>query len=278
MKLVYHYPQTLSEIFSIPLPEHVYYLAGGSDINVQTKNGLIKDGAIIHIQHLAELGFIEENDEFLRIGTTATISQILASRKCKKNAPILIKALTEFASPLIKNIATLGGNIANGSPTADAIPALLVLNAHLELIGFNGKRLVALRDWYTGYKQNILPAGELIAAVIINKNAQSTYLDFTCKIAARKSLSIGKVGIAALLKKENEIIKDMRIAVSSMSAFPMRLTGVEASLIGKDARAIDLAWLQTQLDKELIPITDMRSDADYRRVTNAKLILNFIKE
>ncbi len=235
-----------------------YYLAGGTDINVQISKQMIKDSTIFFIGNLQELKGIDAKNDELIIGAGVSFGQIIGSELVKANAPLLSQSLVNFASPLLQNTATIGGNIANGSPTADATPILLALDAQVLLVSAKGERKVKLCDYFTGYKQSVLEKGEVIKAVIVPiEKGMSTFYK---KVSSRKSLTIAKVALAAVYRKNGDKFESLRIAVGSLNEYARRLPAVEKVLQsgGSDAD------LQAALKKEITPITDLRSDAEYR--------------
>lgn len=270
-------PKNLKELHSIAdkIDGKYYYLAGGTDINVQIKHEMIgKDDNIIYINELSELkGIIEEEDEII-LGSLTTFTQLLKSELMQKYFPILAENLQNFASPLLQTTATIGGNIANGSPTADIIPLLLVLDAKLILSGANGERTVMLNGFYTGYKKNFLAKGEIIKSIVINKNALNGANTFYKKVGARKILTIAKVSLAAIWEMENSKIKRICLAAGSLNEYARRLPLVEQYLLNKKKTEVDLKKLEEILKQEVTPISDLRSDREYR----FQVCLNLIKE
>ncbi len=235
-----------------------YYLAGGTDLNVQINKQMIKDSTLFFIGNLSELKGIEVKNDELLIGAGASFGQIIDSKLVKANACLLSDALVNFASPLLQNTATIGGNIANGSPTADATPILLALDAQVEMVSAKGSRRVKLCDYFTGYKKSVLAKGEVIKALVIpiEKDKSSFYK----KVSSRKSLTIAKVSLAAVYSKSGGKFDSLRIAVGSLNEYARRLPKVEKVLLsgGSDSE------MKAALQKEITPITDLRSDADYR--------------
>ncbi|MFO7897097.1 MAG: xanthine dehydrogenase family protein subunit M [Candidatus Cloacimonadales bacterium] len=260
-------PQNLPELFEIAnsLPDKYYLLAGGTDINVQIKHRMIPPSAdIIYINHLAELQGEIETDDTIVFRALTTFQDLLSSKLVKAHFPLLSDNLQNFASPLLQTTATIGGNIANGSPTADIMPLLLVLETELILTSKAGERTIALQDFYSGYKKNALKNGEIIKAVVIKKSAQENAKTFYQKVGARKTLTIAKVSLAALISKENSIIKEIRLAAGSLNEYARRLPLTEDFLRGQKIDQIDHTELKNIIQKEITPISDLRSDADYR--------------
>jgi CO/xanthine dehydrogenase FAD-binding subunit len=273
-------PKNLGELHSIAdkIDGKYYYLAGGTDINVQIKHEMIgNDDNIIYINELPELKVIVEKEDEVILGSLTTFAELLENELMQKYFPILAENLQNFASPLLQTTATIGGNIANGSPTADIIPLLLVLNAKLILSSINGKRTIMLNDFYSGYKKNSLAKGEIIESIVLNKNAQMGANTFYKKVGARKTLTIAKVSLAAIWEKENSKINKIHIAAGSLNEYARRLPLTEQYLLGKNKAEIDIDKLEQILKLEVTPISDLRSDKEYRFQVCLNLILEIIE-
>ncbi len=274
----FYKPKSLLELFEISekIERKKYFLAGGTDINIQIKNGIIKDESIIFLNHLSELKGILKSNNHIIIGALTNIREILESKLLKDKLPFFQNSLLQFASPLIQTTATIGGNIANGSPTADVVPLLLVLDAKLKLFSKSKLREVPISEFYTGYKKFILKRNEIIGAVLIPENAETGYETFYQKVGSRKALYIAKLAIAGLKKISNNIIEDIKLAVGSLNEYPRRLYKVEEYLKDKPVNEIDFSELENQLKKEITPITDLRSDKGYRYQVCVNLIRTFL--
>jgi len=274
----FYKPENLNNLFDMLAAGSArkYLLAGGTDINVQIKNGLIKDGEIIYINHLDELSGIKVCNDDIEIGAATTFFDILHSDLIGTHLPFLQASLDFFASPLLQTSATIGGNIANGSPTADVMPLLLVLDAELELISKTNTRKVAVSDFFFGYKRSVIKSEEIISKIIINKDSEKDYQHFYEKVGARKTLTIAKVALAGLKKKASGKIAEVKLAVGSLNEFARRLPKVEKFIMNKSITEIDYIKLEEILSEEITPITDLRSDKEYRYHVCANLIRTFL--
>jgi len=274
----FHKPKTLLELFEITekIEGKKYFLAGGSDVNVQIRKGLIKDEPLIFINHLKELKGIQHSGDQIIIGALNTFKEIINSNLIKQKFPFFQKALKNFASPLLQSIATIGGNIANGSPTADVVPILLVLDAKLKLFSKSKMRVIPLSVFFQGYKQFNLNKNEIIGAVLIPEDAESGHETFYRKIGSRKSLYIAKIALAGLKKISNNKIINVKFAVGSLNEYPRRLKILESYLINKHYSDIEKDEIQKILLKEITPISDLRSDKNYRFEVCLNLINDFL--
>lgn len=276
MKL--YQPENLADLFS-KLEDskgEKFLLAGGTDINVQIKNGVITDGDIFFINHLSSLKGIKKVDNKIHLGSLTSYNELINSDLVKEHLPFLQDSLTNFASPLLTTMATIGGNIANGSPTNDVTPPLLVLDAELELISKSGSRIVPLKDFFTGYKKFLLEENEIIKGIIIPIDAEKGYNSFYEKVGARKTLTIAKVAFAGLKKTQAGNITEIKLAVGSLNEYPRRLQLLEEFLINKQVDSLKIDEISEVLSKEITPISDLRSDKEYRYKVCLNLIRSFL--
>ena len=266
----FHKPQSLPDCLCLlGKLKDPWLLAGGTDINVQIRHKLNMKNDVVLINHLPELRGIKVEDGKLIIGATVTIKEISDSEIIKKECPYLSESLANFASPLISNLATIAGNIANSSPTADTIPLLLVLNAALVLSSTHGYRNIALHKFYTGYKHNVLNPGEIISSIEIPLMPLDSYESHYVKVGSRKALTIAKAALA-LVKTKNEY----RIAAGSLTEYPKRLVNVKAYL-NNNSNILN-SKLFAALDEDVSPISDFRSDEDYRLQVCRNHLVKFI--
>ncbi|MCF7858794.1 MAG: FAD binding domain-containing protein [Candidatus Cloacimonetes bacterium] len=253
-----------------------YFLAGGTDINVQIKKEFIKDGNFYYINEIDELNGIKRKNEKVHVGALTTYRELLESDTISEHFPFLQRSLTNFASPLLTTMATIGGNIANGSPTNDVTPPLLVLDAELELISVAGIRNVSLTSFFTGYKKSLLKKDEIIKGVVLSIQAENGYETLYKKVGARKTLTIAKVALAGLKKIKEGKIDEIKLAVGSLNEYPRRLDKLEEYLNNIMIRDINKNTIDEILSKEITPISDLRSDKEYRYRVCLNLILSFL--
>lgn len=252
----------------------VYYAAGTTDLYVQWKDGiLVEPNVFIDVSRAAELKKISKIAGAVTIGSLTTFSEIIESALCRKHLPLLIAAAKTVGSPLIRNRATIGGNIANSSPAGDSLPALVALDAYLVLRLGSKRRKVAAADFITGPKRNILAAGEFIESVIAPTTSSSpkastpaSNFSIFLKLGSRKALAISKVSLAINATVKNRLISSIRIAAGAVGPTIVRCRRTEDVLTGAslgDKSKIELA--KKTLAAEILPIDDFRSTAEYRR-------------
>jgi len=275
----FYKPTSLPDLFKIArkIEGKKYFLAGGTDINIQIKNGMIKDEPIIYINHLDELRGITELDDDIVIGSLSNFKELLESDTIKQYLPFLQRSLHAFASPLLQAMATLGGNLANGSPTADITPLLLVLDAKLKLLSKSKMRIIPVSEFFSGYKQFNMKQNELIGAIVISKKAEQGFEAFHKKVGSRSSLTIAKVGLAGLKKVDNNVVKEIKLAAGSLNEYARRLPKLESFLTGKNISSIDYVEMEEVLKQEITPISDLRSDKGYRYQVTVNLLKDFLE-
>jgi Xanthine dehydrogenase, iron-sulfur cluster and FAD-binding subunit A len=182
-----------------------------------------------------------------------------------------------FASPQIKNRATLIGNVANASPIGDSIPFLLVMNARVVISSVNGEREVDINDFYQGYKTLDLKDSELIKGIKIpylNKNESLKLY----KVSNRKDMDISVVTFAGKISVEKNNVSKISLAVGGVGPVVLRPTKTESSLIGKKFERTQFEDAANILKSEVSPIEDVRGSARFRRVLSKNLLLKFFVE
>lgn len=251
-------------------------IAGGTDLMVLYAAGKLPARKLVSIWNLPELRRIEVSPEEIRIGAASTYSDLLAHAVVREEFPLLAAAAAETGGVANQNRGTLGGNIANASPAADSLPALLAHEARLILRSVRGERIVPYTDFHRGYKKHALEPDELIAAVALPRNTAG-YLSYGRKVGTRRAQAIAKVAVAALGKLSRGTIEDPRIAVASVAPVPLRLGATEALLAGRPAQRALVAAARESVEAEIRPIDDLRSTARYRAAVTANLVAEFVE-
>jgi CO/xanthine dehydrogenase FAD-binding subunit len=250
--------------------------AGGTDLMVLLEAGKLAHRHFLNIQHLPELGGIEATDDHITLGALTTYTQVQADAILREEFPMLCEAASLTGGVAIQNRGTIGGNIANASPAADSLPALLVYEAELELVSARESRRVAYQGFHTGYKTTVMRQDELIKAIRLPRAAKG-WRQHARKVGTRKAQAIAKVCFAGMAIMDGDEIKDIRLAYGSVAPVPVRALKTEAVL---KSRKIDMAAIQdsrAELAAELKPIDDMRSTAEYRMQVAANLLEEFLK-
>lgn len=251
--------------------------AGGTDLMVLLEAGKLAQQRFISLWHLPELRGIETRDDHVLIGALTTYTQIQQHPILRAEFPLLCAAAGVTGSIAIQNRGTIGGNIANASPAADSLPALLVYEAELELIAAQRARWVAYRDFHTGYKTTLLGAAELIKTIRLPRTTTG-WRQHARKVGTRKAQAIAKVCCAALAQTDGAVIKDVRLAFGSVAPVPLRAGRTEDLLRGQRPDAAIIKAAGAALLRELRPIDDLRSTADYRARVAVNLLEEFLRQ
>jgi carbon-monoxide dehydrogenase medium subunit len=258
-------PTSLQEAVALcaKYKEKAKIMAGGTDLIVQVKQNKIDPDILISLENVRELNFISCEQNGINIGAMTPASVIERSQAIKNGCAVLSDAAAKLANPLIRRKATIGGNLCNGSPSADLAPALLVLGARLKIVGEKGERLVDIENFFVGPKQTALSAGEILARIIIPQTvpeARAVYLKSTRSGGADLSV----VGVAVLTTMSGRTIKDIRIGLGAVAPTPMRAKETENLLRGKTVSEDALEAICVNTSSEACCISDVRCTADYR--------------
>ena len=248
--------------------------AGGTDLMVLLEAGKLEHRNYINIWNLKELRGIEVSATEVVLGALTTYTEIQSHPVLRSEFSMLCQAASETGGLAIQNRGTLGGNIANASPAADSPPALLVYDAELELLSTSGSRRVPYKDFHTGYKQMILQPQELLARIRLPRSTKGL-AHYYRKVGTRKAQAISKVCFAATARTGEDLLSDIRIALGSVAPIPIRCVQTETALRGQ--RVDSLRRLgRDALAREIVPIDDIRSTADYRIRVSLNLLDDFL--
>ncbi|MFF3316004.1 xanthine dehydrogenase small subunit [Streptomyces sp. NPDC003035] len=235
-------------------------VAGSTDWGVEVNIRSRRANCVVAVDRLPELRDLRVESEHIEIGAALTLTEI--ERRLDGAVPLLADLFPQFASRLIRNGATLGGNLGTGSPIGDSPPVLLALEASVVLADADGEREVPLADYFTGYRQSVRRPGELIRAVRIPLPL-SPVTAFH-KIAKRRFDDISSVAVAFALDIEDGIVRRARIGLGGVAATPIRALTTEAALEGAPWTAETVEAAAAVLRAEGTPMNDHRASAAYR--------------
>ncbi|WP_046775736.1 xanthine dehydrogenase small subunit [Streptomyces yangpuensis] len=235
-------------------------VAGSTDWGVEVNIRSSRADCVIAVDRLTELRELHVGSERIEIGAALTLTEI--ERRLDGEVPLLAELFPQFASRLIRNSATLGGNLGTGSPIGDSPPVLLALEASLVLTGADGEREVPLGDYFTGYRQSVRRPGELIRAVRIPRPLAPVTAFH--KIAKRRFDDISSVAVAFALDIEDGTVRTARIGLGGVAATPVRALATEAALEGGPWTAESVEAAARVLSTEGTPLDDHRASAQYR--------------
>jgi CO/xanthine dehydrogenase FAD-binding subunit len=268
-------PEVLAQIGSAPgawTP-----IAGGTELMVAHAAGRLNIPKLISVWGLPELGFISVSGDSMSIGGGVTFGQIRRHAAIAADFPLLSRAASWIGSIANQNRATLAGNIVNGSPAADAPPALLVYDAEIELISQDGSRRLPYSEFHLGYKQSVLKPDELVLALHLPRRF-ANHAQYLRKVGTRKAMAITKVALAGTAIVKAGSVTEIRIAAASVADRPVRMTAAETALLGRKLSLDTRHAALSALLREVRPIDDIRSTAEYRKQVAANLLEEFLNQ
>ncbi len=265
-------PSSLSDVLDL-LAENpdARLVAGSTDWGVELNIRHARAALSIGIDRLDELRELTIGDRVIDIGAALSLSEV--ERILAGRVPLLAQLFPTFASRLIRNGATLGGNLGTGSPIGDAAPALLALDASLVLAARDGEREVRLAEYFTGYRRTVKRPGELIKTIRIPAPVAS--LTAFHKISKRRFDDISSVAVAFAVELQDGAVRDIKIGVGGVAATPVRALDAEAALAGKPWNRESVVAAADVLGEEGTPINDHRASAAYRSAMLRTSLLKF---
>lgn len=272
--VTHHIPSTLEEALKLLDSNQYQVMCGGTDLMVQSRswaNTVPKwTKPLVFIRQLSELNYIKETQDDIEIGSVTSYETLLNSSLVPK---VLKDTIIEIAAPGIRQVGTLGGNIANASPAADAVCTLIALDAKVDIISFNSSRTEKICDLIIGVKKTTLKPNEIIRCIKI-PNVEHDYAKFY-KVGGRKADAISKVSFCALCNVKDNIITKFRIAFGAVGPKVSSDIFTDELLVGRTIDDVKNSVDDiTEKYKILItPIDDQRSTKEYRH----KVALNMIK-
>jgi len=272
-------PRSLNELWAVIADEpaaRVY--AGGTDLLVAMRSGMVDPPALICLERLADLQGVREEGEDVWLGAATTHSALLKNPLIRQHLPVLAQALQTLGSPPIRNMGTIGGNICTASPAGDTLPPLYVLAAEVELHGKAGIRRVPLHQFITGPGQTLLGAGEILTGIRIRKPPGVNHQRFT-KVGQRQALACCIASLAALLEiSAAGVVEAARLAWGSVGPTVVTSSAAEAALTGAVLSRESLDQAAVFARRDVAPIDDIRASAAYRREVAGNLLLRLLPE
>ncbi len=236
--------------------ELVYPLAGGTDLFVGMRGGKFAPKKLLDIKNLNDLKVLAEDEQGITLGAAVTLNDIAEFAPVKKYIPILASGCRSVGSYMIRNRATLAGNICNASPAADTSAPLYCLNAVVNLVGPGGDRTIPVNEFFTGPGKNALKKGELVRSVTIPKpypSGNGVYF----KASRTGSVDLATVGVAVQSWGDQ-----VKIAIGAVAPTPVRAISVEKEINENGEK--DWAKAAALVKNDISPITDLRGSREYR--------------
>lgn len=280
----FHRPATLTECSALLLAHSdARLVAGATDLAVESNLRGRRFSHLVSVEALPELRNFRETDNEVELGAALTLSEIEAHWK---DAPSVIHDWMKlFASPLIRNRATLGGNLATASPIGDAAPLLLALDAQIRIHGAHGERTIPLASFFRAYRQTVLAPGEILVSIHLPKPFPQHVRFF--KVAKRQMDDISTVAAAFAIDLETQPrvasvpkVRHVRLAYGGVAPVPLRAIKAEEALLGRaflshPRNESQIQHAQEILEQTLHPISDHRGSAAYRLALAQSLLQKF---
>jgi CO/xanthine dehydrogenase FAD-binding subunit len=270
-------PRSLHDALSLLANEPGVWkpFAGGTDLMVLLEAGKLTHRNYINIWHLKDLRGIDVAETSVTLGALTTYTDVQAHPVLRNEFPMLCQAASETGGLAIQNRGTLGGNIVNASPAADSPPALLAYDAEIELVSTQGPRWLPYQGFHTGYKRMSMRPDELLTRIRLPRNTTAV-THYYRKVGTRKAQAISKVCFAATARMNDGRIDDVRIALGSVAPIVVRCVQTENACKGQQPDAATVKAAHASLWREISPIDDIRSTANYRLQVASNLLADFV--
>ncbi len=259
----YFEPTTLAEASRLFTQEHAQLLAGGTDLVIGMKAYTETPQSVISLQKIPDLaGITTDADNSITIGAMAKVREVELSEDVQKHHTALAEGASEIGSIQIRNLATIGGNIAHASPAADTVAGLLVADAQVSIASADGERTVPINELFTGPGQTVLKPGEIITQFHLPSSASGSHY---IKHKIREVMDLAFIGVASAVNLQNGVIKAARIGLAAVAPTPIRATEAENLLIGKIPTSELLQQAGEAAAAATSPISDLRCSAEHRK-------------
>jgi carbon-monoxide dehydrogenase medium subunit len=262
----YYEPATLSEASAL-LRQHgaqASLLAGGTDLLVEIREHIRRPESVINLKKIAGLDRLEFDAAGLRVGALVTARAVETHPAVRQHYAGLAQAVTELGSIQVRNRATVVGNLCRASPSADSAPPLIADGARIELFGPEGRRELALQEFFTGPGKTVLGPGEIAVGLSLPAPAPRTGKVYI-KHGRRRAMELATVGVAVTLTLAGRLCDSIRIVLGAVAPTPIRAEAAEAAVQGTAVDEPAILAAARAAAAEARPISDVRSTADYRR-------------
>jgi len=274
-------PRTLNEALELLHRDQaeLKIVAGGSDVIVQLRDGIIQAGKLLNVLPLKELRFIRKAGNRLHIGALATYSDIIESELTCRHAWLLVNAAKQIGAVQLQNTATIGGNLGNASPAGDSLPPLYVLDAMVVTRSKSGRRKIPVEDFFVGYRKTAVRPDELIEEVhfdCLNEKDRASYVKFGLRDA--NAISVVDVAVALRGRMDDGSFSFARVALGAVAPTIRRARRCEEALVHRTLTDETIRQSSSFAVEEASPITDIRGSAEYRRNLVTSLVYEALSE
>jgi len=256
--------------------EEAKIVAGGTDLVPQLKAREIEPKYVVDVTGIKDLDYVENHLKGLRIGAVTTYDTLDRSPLVMRRAPVLAEAAHGVGNVQIRNLGTIGGNLANASPAADTAPPLIVSGASLKIMGLGKERLIPVEDFFLSPNTTVLQKNELLTEIQIPDMPANTGEAFI-KLGRRAGPDLSIANVAVAITLDGDICKDVRIALGSVGPTALRARKTEDFLRGERLERKVLEGCSEIVAKEIKPISDVRASAEYRTKVTQSLMGNAVQ-
>ncbi len=261
----YESPTTIKEVVGLLKKERgkAFVLAGGTDLLVGMKLGMIEPDLLVDIKHIPAMRTVKTSKTGFRIGAAVSCAELGEHKAMKKAWPGVVEAANLIGSDQVQGRCTVVGNLCNASPAADSVPALIAAGAKAVIVGADGRRTIAVENIATGPGKTCLKKGEVIEAITLpnqTKTSGDAYLRFT----PRTEMDIAVVGVGINLTLEKGLVSKARVVLGAVAPTAITVPEAAEALIGTKVDKKALENLAAACSAACRPIDDKRGSAEYR--------------
>ena len=242
-----------------------HLIAGGTDMLVKLHKGKARFDHLVDIHDIAELNFITQNKNGdIIIGPLTCFADVAESAMILRHIPILSEAVLTIGGPQVRNMATIGGNLCNGVPSADSATPLIALNAAVTIEGKDGPRQMPLESFFVGPGRVALEQHEILTAITVTRGNYADYHGHFHKYAMRDAMDIATIGCSAVCKVADGILAELRLAFGVAAPVPIRCKGTEDSVRGQKITIKLLDDIARRVAADVRPRTSWRAAKAFR--------------
>lgn len=270
----YFQPRSVDELTGLlgQLPSGFQAVAGTTDFIPQVRRGASYPSALLDISKTAEFKQVRKEDGKIFVGAAVTMAELMVNEIIVGQCPILASAAKSVGTPLTRNRATIGGNIANASPSADTAPVLLVLNADVYFLAADGsERRLPMAEFFLDYKKTGKKVGEIITGFSFAPLGEGVFARFA-KVGQRDGAAISVANMAISVRKEGSKCQELTVAFGAVGPVPLRAYSVEKAASGATFGEDFLAACAEAVQQDISPISDIRGSNTYRRYVAANIL------
>ena len=240
------------------------FLAGGTDLLVQIKSGIRKPNLVIDVKKIVELNsIIEISDNEFKIGAAVSGANLNRNKKFANLWPGVLEAFRLIGSEQIQGRASLGGNLCNGSPAGDSVPALVAAGCTVTIAGPNGSRNISIENFHKGPGKTVLENGEMLVSINFPKRAANSG-DAYLRMTPRTEMDIAVVGCGVNITMENGVCTHARVSLGAVAPTPLLIDEASKIMVGTDINSEIIKKVSEICMEACNPINDKRGTIDYR--------------